>query len=219
MQTESITRFESSPDFGLTEAQVEQRKRQGLVNFKQKRITKTHFDMYLGLANPMPQGDLNHEFPSDSQNMQQMGNWLNKRTPYGAYVFEGSRLVSKNMDAEQDDDIEPPNPNPPTDLVEKFRPPYHKSWRDTDHPYGNYLFFNDRNAPVRYDRALGWSKPFEDQCNHRDYSFSTSTDLIRSAVASGGNRMIFGSNGVFHVFDATMGRMDFNAETLEDIPL
>jgi hypothetical protein len=41
--------------------------------------------------------------------------------------------------------------------------------------------------------------------------------LIRSPFTEGGTRVITGANGVLHVFDDQLGRMDFNAETLEKI--
>lgn len=181
------------------------------------RTYKSHFDLYMGIPNPLDQYDLYQEQPATGENWQQMGNWLNKYQPYGVYVFNGATRVSDSLDTDSGDDIEPPTPNPLPSLTDRIKPPYNHGWRDPKHPYGGFLYTNDRNAPVRYDRALSWDKPFEDNCNHDCFQLKNSTQYLRSAVAEGGRRMVFGGNGVLHVFDGRLGRMDFNAETLDKI--
>ena len=170
------------------------------------KIVRTHFDMYLSLPNPQVHKELDHEVPQDTYDMLAMGDWLRKYTPYGAYVFDKAILVSANSDEGAADQIEPP-----FDEEKRFMDDAHMSH------YGRFLFFNDRNAPVRYDRALSWEKPFEDACDHNDYRFDASTNYLRSPFTEGNDRLLVGGNGVLHVFDANMGRTDFNAETLEKI--
>ena len=170
------------------------------------RIIRAHFDMYLSISNPLSHKELDHEIPQDTYDMLVMGDWLRKYTPYGAYVFDKTTLVSASSDEGAADQIEPP-----FDKEKRFMDDAH-----TRH-YGRFLFFNDRNAPVRYDRALSWEKPFEDHCNHSDYKFDSSMDYLRSPFTEGQDRLLTGANGVLHVFDTALGRMDFNAETLEKI--
>jgi hypothetical protein len=183
------------------------------------RVIKTHFDLYMGLPNPLRQKDLEHERPPDSGDWAQTGEWLQKYTPHGAYVFNRDMLVSINMDQQMNDDIEPPQLPTTIPLKERTRPPYNQGWIDTNHlaEYGDFLFFNDRHAPVRYDRALTWAMPFETNCRHDDFKFSNSVDHLRSPFTEGGDRVVVGANGVLHVFDDKLGRMDFNAETLTRI--
>jgi len=192
-------------------------------------IWESHFDMYMGIPNPLRQCDLEHERPPGTGNGTALGEWLQKYTPYGAYVFNykknGTQPMSGNFDKIQmQDDIEPPSPKERKQLTEITRPPYNEGWRgDTPlpphapHPYGDFIFFNDRNAPVRFDRALTWAKPFEDNCHHDDFEWHNSMDYLRSAFACGGNTLVTGGNGTLHIFDGTRGRMDFNAETLEPL--
>ena len=180
-------------------------------------IYKSHFDLFMGIPNPLSQYDLYHEQPANAWNWQTMGNWWNEYTPHGVYVYNKTGRVSDSLDVAGLDDIEPPNPIPVPQLTEKLRPPYHQGWKDTNHDYGKYLFMNDRNAPVRYDRALSWDKPFEDDCDRSCFKFRTAIDYLRSAVADSPVRMVFGGNGVLHVFDRRQGRMDFDAATLNPL--
>jgi hypothetical protein len=181
------------------------------------QVWKSHFDLYMGLPNPLKQKDLFHEKPPGTGDGTLLGDWLQKYTPYGVYVFNETELLSKNLDTDLADDIEPPQENPMPQLRDRTRPPYHQGWYDPKHPIGDYLFFNDRHAPVRYDRVLGWQKPFEDLCSHRDFEFRSSLEYLRSPVTGGGDRIVVGANGVLHVFDDRLGRNDYNAETLEKI--
>jgi hypothetical protein len=166
------------------------------------RRYKSHFDLYLSLPNPLPHKQLDHESPETAEDLTKLGDWLRKYTPYGAYVFNREENVSKNLDFER------------TDMID---PIYDKKYTDIKHPYGDFLYFNDRTAPVRYDRALSWEKPFDDQCDHQDFRFESSLDLLRSPFTGEGDRIVVGANGILHVFDDNLGRMDFNAETLEKI--
>ena len=181
------------------------------------KIIDTHFSLYQMFPNPLSLHDLDHEIPGGVLDMETLGVWLQKYTPYGAYVFHQTQLLSQTLDTEWSDEIEPPYEIPTMEVSEKTHPPYNKEWRDTRFPYGDYLFFNDRNAPVRYDRALSWAKPFEDNCTHSNFNFDSSLDYLRSPFTGEGDRLVVGANGVLHVFDSVMGRMDFNAETLEKI--
>ena len=195
------------------------------------RVYKSHFDLYQGLPNPLKQRQVNsenfdyldHERPLDMTDMTELGNWLQQYPPYGAYVFHVTTRLSDSLDVRMRDIVEPPAKNIDVPLSYNqplYRPPYNDGYLDPVHLGGafpQFLYFNDRHAPVRYDRALGWEKPFDDGCNHEDFNFSTSTDYLRSPFSDGGNRVVAGANGVLHVFDAVQGRMDFNAETLEKI--
>jgi hypothetical protein len=204
------------------------------------QVWKSHFDLYMGLPNPLPQKSLAHELPGMGEDWTQLGEWLQRYVPYGAYIFNRRERLSDSFDADCQDEIEPPMESSFPELEKLFCPPYHRGFYDPDHDHtcGHFLWFNDRHAPVRFDRALGWAKPFEDHCEHRDYEYGESMDYIRSPFtdgtnntawggqrnrpavlrysddAPGGNRVVVGANGVLHVFDNALGRMDFNAETL-----
>jgi hypothetical protein len=176
-------------------------------------IYESQFDLYQGLPNPLPHKQHDHEIPQNTEDMTALGDWLQKYVPYGAYVFNRTHQVSGSLDGEMSDYVEPPSNTEHAGV----KPPYNAGYLDPKHPYGDFLYFNDRHAPVRYDRALSWEKPFEDHCDHRDFRFGESLDFIRSPFTEGGDRVVTGANGVLHVFDDRQGRMDFNAETLERI--
>jgi hypothetical protein len=164
----------------------------------------SRFTLHLGLANMLPQDVLEHEIPTNLTSQTALEEWLARYIPYGAYVYQRSTRLSSSGNTL------------PSDIEPNLR-----RWNDTlnnpKHPYGEFMFFNDRSAPVRFDRALGWERPFDDQCDHRDYHFNRSTDFVRSPFTGAAERLVVGANGVLHVFDAVLGRMDFNAETFEKI--
>jgi len=179
------------------------------------RYYKSHFAVYQGLPNPLPHKQLGHEFPRNTEDWAALGDWLQKYTPYGAYVFNRTDRLSDLTHVSYIDDIEPPFHEDKGRLDN--RPPYNEGFKGSDHPFGDFLYFNDRNAPVRYDRALSWERPFDDQCDHQKFQMDTSLDLLRSPFTAAGDRVVVGANGAIYVFDDKLGRMDFNAQTLESL--
>jgi hypothetical protein len=92
------------------------------------QVWKSHFDLYMGLPNPLRQKNLHHEEPPGTGDGTLLGDWLQKYTPYGIYVFNETELLSTNLDINLSDDIEPPQENPMPQLKDKTRPPYHQGW-------------------------------------------------------------------------------------------
>jgi hypothetical protein len=86
------------------------------------------------------------------ENSESLWKWIEAFPNMGCYVATNGTLVSANAGVDKDDqEKKAPHKQVP--------PP---SWyNENDAPKGKYLYFNDRNAPTRWDMTILTGDPFE----------------------------------------------------------
>jgi hypothetical protein len=157
--------------------------------------------------------------------------WLDAYPMQGMYIAVNGELLSLNPGSEANGgrDIQekmPPDETPDGD--EFTAPPFL--------PSGKYLYYNDRNAPVRGDKQIPSDRAWNFDCvppnrggGNMTISLSAkSLDDLAAAPAAlcqgkrpvlgieGTNRgrVVIGGNGVMFVFDSNFGRMDYETSKM-----
>ena len=126
-------------------------------------------------------------------------NWLAAYPLMGAYIAVNGELLSVNSGAERDiQEVASPDP-----ATHEFT------------PRGGYLYFNDRNAAVRYDKRIQSDQEWDYYCNN--IYVSLTLDDLAAAPSIGcqddGGRIALSGNGVLFVFCSDFGRMDYSASS------
>jgi hypothetical protein len=150
-----------------------------------------------------------------------LARWLESFPNMGIYIALNGALVSINPGAESNGGLDIQEQMPPDDTPdgEEFTAP-------DDTPSGDYLYINDRNAAVRYDKQIEKSdQAWNHNCGTIPIKFSAQSldDLPAApAVQCRGKRPVYGiegtnrgrvvisGNGVLSVYDSELGRMDFS---------
>jgi len=194
------------------------------------RIWKSYFGLFQGLPNTQKYMSLNTERPPGVCDAGRNSEWLIKYPPEGNYVFHApGELWSKSLDKELKQVIEPimtwqTVSSWLSTWNMMYAPKYSQGYYDNQLAasgvnHEDVLWTADRHAPVRYDRGLSWEQPYQLNGDHSHFGRHDSSDFNRTPFTEGGDRVVTGSNGVLHVFDRNLGRMDFNAETLASIDI
>ena len=154
--------------------------------------------------------------------------WLDAYPMKGMYIAVNGELLSINPGSESQGghDIQEKMPPDETPDGEEFTAPQYT-------PSGRYLYFDDRNAPVRYDKqVVGSDQAWNFDCvapgnggNMRISLTAKSLDDFAAAPAThcqgkrpqvgieGTNRgrVVISANNTLIVFDSELGRMDIDA--------
>jgi hypothetical protein len=140
-----------------------------------------------------------------------LAQWLAAYPMIGIYVAQNDSLVSINHGAEARGgrDIQermPPDLTPDGD--ERTAPPFT--------PSGDYLYINDRNAPVRYDRRGAGIPVSISARSLGDIAAAPATQCqgnnpVYGVEGTGRGRIVISGNNVLSIFDSDLGRMDFSA--------
>jgi hypothetical protein len=203
----------------------------------QQSVTETHEDgsmseseSYMGKWIHYPQTAWSYPPPNlEPSDHSRLLEWMAQFPNFGAYIYTGATLVSQN-------------PGANTDIQEKYPPEGEPKLVSPDFdgtvqegPKGQYIYLNDRNTPVRYDRAVNWDERWNNDCSNVVPSMRNDLLLgaagIKHCSGDPDNLDLYGTeaygvkrwryvvpfNGSIAVIDPQHGRTDFSVDSFNKL--